>query len=193
MLVVVPSRRRLKRFLRTIQSAPIRAIEIKPSQGAKPGLGGLLPEKKVSAAISAIRSIPVGQSCVSPARHSVFSDAARMLDFVEMLAEETGLPVGIKSAVGEIDFWRQLARLMADTGRGLDFVTIDGGEGGTGAGPLVFTDHVALPFKQGFSRVYREFAEVEAHDCFVFIVSGRLGFQKSAVFWSGLRHDQCGA
>ena len=138
----------LERFLETVQSAPIRAIEIKLSQGAKPGLGGLLPGKKVSPEIAAIRGIPVGQTCESPARHSAFSDVDSMLDFVEMLADETGLPVGIKSAVGEIEFWRQLAHLMATTERGLDFVTIDGGEGGTGAGPLVFTDHVALPFKQ---------------------------------------------
>ena len=179
----------LERFLETVQSAPIRAIEVKLSQGAKPGLGGLLPGKKVSPEIAAVRGIPVGQTCVSPARHSAFSDVDRMLDFIEMLAEETGLPVGIKSAVGEIEFWRQLAHLMATTGRGLDFVTIDGGEGGTGAGPLVFTDHVALPFKQGFSRVYREFAEAGIHDKVVFVGSGRLGLPESAVLAFALGCD----
>ena len=69
------------------------------------------------------------------------------------------MPVGIKSAVGELEFWGQLADLMAPGDRGVDFITIDGGEGGTGAGPLVFADHVALPFKIGFSRVYSIFAE----------------------------------
>lgn len=179
----------LERFLETVRSAPIRAIEIKLSQGAKPGIGGLLPAKKVSAQIATIRGIPAHQACVSPACHSVFSDVDSMLDFVEMLAEETGLPVGIKSAVGEIQFWRRLAHAMATTERGVDFVTIDGGEGGTGAGPLVFTDHVALPFKQGFSRVYREFAEAGIQDRVVFVGSGRLGFAESAVLAFALGCD----
>jgi glutamate synthase domain-containing protein 2 len=81
-----------------------------------------------------------------------------MLDFIERLADATGLPVGIKSAVGEMDFWRELARQMESSGRAPDFITIDGGEGGTGAAPLVFSDHVALPFKLGFASVYKAFA-----------------------------------
>ena len=178
-----------ERFSQTVRSAPIRAIEIKLSQGAKPGIGGLLPGKKVSAEIAAIRGVPVHQTCVSPASHSAFSDVDSMLDFVEMLAEESGLPVGIKSAVGEIEFWRRLAHLMATTERGVDFVTIDGGEGGTGAGPLVFTDHIALPFKQGFSRVYRTFAEAGIQDRVVFVGSGRLGFAESAVLAFALGCD----
>jgi glutamate synthase domain-containing protein 2 len=179
----------MERFLETVQSAPIRAVEIKLSQGAKPGLGGLLPGEKVSAEIAAIRGIPVGKTCASPSRHSAFSDVDSMLDFVERLAEETGLPVGIKSAVGEIGFWRELARQMARTSRGVDFVTIDGGEGGTGAGPLVFSDHVALPFKQGFTRVYREFAKAGVHDNVVFVGSGKLGFAESAVLAFSLGCD----
>ena len=78
---------------------------------------------------------------------------------------------------------------MATTNRGIDFLTIDGGEGGTGAGPLVFTDHVALPFKQGFSRVYREFAEAGIQDRVVFIGSGRLGFPESAILAFSLGCD----
>ena len=79
-----------------------------------------------------------------------------MLDFIERIADATGLPVGIKSAVGDLGFWRELAeRDGHDRQRGPDFITIDGGEGGTGAAPLVFTDHVALPFKLGFTQVYR--------------------------------------
>ena len=179
----------MERFLETVDSAPIRAIEIKLSQGAKPGLGGVLPGAKVSAEIAAIRGIPVGKTCISPSRHSAFDDVDSMLDFVELLAEKSGLPVGIKSAVGEIDFWRALTHQMTTTGRGVDFVTIDGGEGGTGAGPLVFTDHVSLPFKQGFSRVYREFAEAGLHDRVVFIGSGRLGFPESAILAFSLGCD----
>lgn len=179
----------LERFLDTVAAHPIRAIEVKLSQGAKPGLGGVLPAAKVSREIAAIRGVPVGVDCVSPPYHSEFSDADSLLDFVERLAEATGLPVGIKSAVGELDFWRQLARLMATTGRAVDFVTIDGGEGGTGAAPLVFVDHVALPFKIAMSQVYRIFAEAELHEKVVFIGSGKLGFPQSALFAFALGCD----
>ena len=158
----------------------IRAIEIKLSQGAKPALGGMLPAAKVTPEIAEARGIPVGQDCMSPARHSAFSDADSLLDFVESIAAATGLPVGIKSAVGELEFWVQLADLMVDSGRGVDFITIDGGEGGTGAGPLVFTDHVALPFKIGFPRVYGIFAERGLSDRLVWIGSAKLGLPEKA-------------
>lgn len=179
----------LERFKETLASAPVRAIEIKLSQGAKPGVGGLLPAAKVTPEIAAIRGVPAGVDCRSPSTHSAFRDPDSLLDFAELLAAETGLPVGIKSAVGELDFWRDLAQLMDGTGRGLDFITIDGGEGGTGAGPLVFTDHVALPFKLGFSRVYRVFAEHGIHEDVVFIGSGKLGFPSNALFAFGLGCD----
>lgn len=170
-----------QRFLEVVEANPVRAIEIKLSQGAKPGLGGVLPAAKVTPEIAAIRGIPVGRTCVSPSRHSAFSDVDSMLDFVEGLASECGLPIGIKSAVGELAFWEQLALLMSTTDRGLDFVTIDGGEGGTGAGPLVFTDHVALPFKHGFGEVYRIFRERGLTDQVVFIGSGKLGLPPSGL------------
>jgi glutamate synthase domain-containing protein 2 len=159
----------------------IRAIEIKLSQGAKPGIGGVLPRAKLTAEIAAIRGVPLGKDCISPAGHTAFRDPDSLLDFVESVAAATGLPVGIKSAVGEIAFWRELARLMDTSGRGVDFVTIDGGEGGTGAAPLVFRDHVGLPFKIGFSRVQRVFADRRLHDHVVFIGSGKLGFPDSAL------------
>lgn len=168
---------------------PVRAIEVKLSQGAKPGLGGLLPGAKVTREIAAIRGIPAGLDCHSPPAHSEFSDVDSMLDFVEMLADATGLPVGIKSAVGEMAFWDQLARLMSTTGRGVDFITIDGGEGGTGAGPLVFTDHVALPFKVGFSRVYGTFANYGIHEQVAFVGSGKLGFPETAALAFALGCD----
>ena len=89
---------------------------------------------------------------MSPVGHRAFHDVDSLLDLVETIADTTGLPIGIKSAVGETDFWCDLARQMVDTDRALDFITIDGGEGGTGAAPLVFADHVVLPFKQAFAR-----------------------------------------
>ena len=165
----------------TIDKHPrVRAVEVKLSQGAKPALGGLLPAAKVTPEIATARGIPVGEDCASPARHSAFSDADSLLDFVEDIAAETGLPVGIKSAVGELAFWNDLADLMVDGDRGVDFIAIDGGEGGTGAAPLVFSDHVALPFKIGFSRVYSIFAERSLTDQTVWIGSAKLGIPENA-------------
>jgi glutamate synthase (ferredoxin) len=172
----------LPRFLDVVAKNPVRAIEIKLSQGAKPGKGGLLPGAKVTAEIAGIRGIPEGVTCASPSCHTAFSNADELLDFVERLAGETGLPVGIKSAVGESTFWETLADLMVADDRGVDFITIDGGEGGTGAAPLVFADHVALPFKVGFTRVYRTFAERGLQDRIVFAGSGKLGFPHAALF-----------
>ncbi len=165
----------LERLLRTIEGAPVRALEIKLSQGAKPGLGGLLPAAKVTPEIAGMRGIPVGVDCRSPNRHRAFGDVDGLIEFVEQLAAATGLPVGIKSAVGEEQFWWELAARMRATGGGPDFVNVDGGEGGTGAAPLVFSDHVSLPFLRGFPRVYRAFASEDLHHDVVFAGAGRLG------------------
>lgn len=172
-----------------VAGAPVRALEIKLSQGAKPTLGGLLPAAKVSAEIASVRGIPQGRDCVSPSRHAEFSDTDGLLDWVELLAAETGLPVGIKSAVGDLEFWYELTDLMRDTGRGVDFVTIDGGEGGTGAAPLIFTDTVSLPFQLGFARVYRIFAERGLHEDVTFIGAGKLGLPDNAVVGFALGCD----
>ena len=171
----------IDRLVETVGTAPVRAIEIKLSQGAKPGLGGVLPGVKVTPAIAAARGVEVGVTIHSPARHSAFGDVDSMIEFIEAIAAATGLPVGIKSAVGEGGFWTDLAHRMATTGGGPDFITTDGGEGGTGAAPLAFTDHVALPFRWGFSRVYREFAMAGLVDDVVFIGSGKLGLPESAL------------
>lgn len=171
----------MERFKESVASAPVRAIEIKLSQGAKPGLGGVLPKEKITPEIAKIRLITMGQDCISPAAHSAFHDVDTMLDFIERLADATGLPVGIKSAVGDVDFWRELAAKMDVTKRAPDFITIDGGEGGTGAAPLVFSDHVSMPFKLGFASVYRAFAERGMHEKVVFIGSGKLGFPEQGM------------
>ena len=168
-------------FVDKVESNPVRAVEIKLSQGAKPGLGGVLPGAKVTAEISRIRGVPQGQTIVSPSGHRAFRTADEMLDFVEDLADATGVPIGIKSAVGDLEFWTELADLMASGERGVDFITIDGGEGGTGAAPFAFADHVALPFKLGFSRVYRVFAERDVHQRVVWAGSGKLGFPENAL------------
>ncbi|MCB0960179.1 MAG: FMN-binding glutamate synthase family protein, partial [Acidimicrobiales bacterium] len=180
----------LEQLVARVAEVPqVRAIEIKLSQGAKAGLGGLLPAAKVTPAIAAMRGIPVGVDCHSPEAHTAFHDADSLLDVVEAIAEATGLPVGIKSAVGESGFWVELAELMATTGRGVDFITVDGGEGGTGAAPLAFSDHVALPFLLGFPRVYRAFAAAGLHDDVVFVGSGRLGLPERALVAMALGCD----
>src|ERR687890_419329 len=166
----------MERLRETIGGAPVRALEIKLSQGAKPGLGGLLPAPKVTEEIARIRGVPVGRDCASPAGHSAFSDVDGLIEFVEEVAGATGLPVGIKSAVGDLGFWDLLAERMAATGAGPDFITLDGGEGGTGAAPLAFSDHVALPFKLAISQVYPVFARAGIAEDVVFIGAGRLGF-----------------
>jgi glutamate synthase domain-containing protein 2 len=171
----------LQRLKDLVASAPIRALEVKLSQGAKPGLGGVLPAAKVSAEIAETRGVAEGVDCISPSRHAEFSDADSLLDWVELLAEETGLPVGIKSAVGDMQFWHDLTGLMGRGDRAVDFVTVDGGEGGTGAAPLIFTDSVSLPFQLGFARVYSVFARAGLAEQVTFIGAGKLGLPDNAV------------
>lgn len=179
----------LAKLKEMVASGPVRALEIKLSQGAKPGLGGMLPAEKVNEEIAAARGIPVGEDCASPSRHSAFSDIDSMLDFVEMLGEETGLPVGIKSAVGDFSFWDGLVSFMEKGDRGVDFINIDGGEGGTGAAPMIFADAVAYPFRIAFSEVFRRFAQAGIHDDVVFVGGGKLGLPESATVAFGLGVD----
>jgi glutamate synthase (ferredoxin) len=171
-----------EKFKEACEQFDVRAVEVKLSQGAKPGRGGVLPAKKITAEISKIRGIPQGQDCISPAAHREFSSPDELLDFVERLADISGRPVGIKSAVGEMNFWEDLIQqLQRDGGRSVDFITIDGGEGGTGAAPLTFSDHVSLPFKIGFSRVFKKFSEADLTDRIVFYGAGKLGFPQEAL------------
>ncbi|HSM59681.1 MAG TPA: FMN-binding glutamate synthase family protein [Longimicrobiales bacterium] len=178
------------RFLEQVEAAPVRAVEIKLSQGAKPGLGGVLPGAKVTREIARIRGVPAGEDVISPPGHRAFRDVDELLDFIEELADASGVPIGLKSAVGELGFWEELAAKMESGGRGPDFVAIDGGEGGTGAAPVSFADHVALPFKVGFSRVYRVFARRGLHQDVVFVGSGKLGFPETALLAFCLGADQ---
>lgn len=183
----------MERMLATLERTPtVRAIEIKLSQGAKPGRGGVLPAAKITPQIAEIRGIPMGEDCISPSGHRAFRNADELLDFVERIADATGLPVGIKSAVGESRFWEDLADLMARGDRGVDFIAIDGGEGGTGAAPLVFSDHVALPFKVGFTRVHGIFEQAGVADRVVFAGSGRLGFPAQALLAFAMGCDLVG-
>lgn len=182
----------LDTFLESVRSANVRSIEVKLSQGAKPGLGGVLPGRKVTPTIAAARGVAVGQTVYSPSRHSAFDDVDGLIDFVETIADSTGLPVGIKSAVGQMAFWTELADRMAKRSEGPDFVTIDGGEGGTGAAPLAFSDHVALPLRAGFARAHQPFVEVGLHQHILFGASGKLGFPAEALLAMSLGADLIG-
>lgn len=159
----------------------VRAIEIKLSQGAKPGKGGVLPGSKISTEIAEIRGVEKGKDVISPAYHTAFSNTDELLDLIEQIAERTGLPVGIKSAVGKTEQWETLADAMRLRGTGPDFICIDGGEGGTGAAPPSFADHVSLPFFNAFGMIYKLFKARGLCDKVVFIASGKLGLPSNAV------------
>jgi glutamate synthase domain-containing protein 2 len=167
----------------------IRAIEIKISQGAKPGKGGVLPGAKVSSEIAEIRGIPEGIDCISPNKNPEFDSPDSLIDFVEKIASATGLPVGFKTAVGKLDFLEELAERMKERGEGPDFITVDGGEGGTGAAPVTFADHVSLPYITGFSRLYQIFLKHGLTNDITFIGSGKLGFPDRLVVAMALGAD----
>lgn len=179
----------LGRLKELVAANPVKALEIKLSQGAKPGLGGLLPAAKITEEIAQIRGIPMGEDCHSPSRHAEFSDVDSMLDWIEMIAEETGLPVGIKSAVGQPEVWEELASLMARGDRGVDYIAIDGGEGGTGAAPLTFSDSVALPFRLAFPQAYAAFARRGIAERVVWVGGGKLGIPDNAAVAFALGAD----
>ncbi len=172
----------MEKIVKLVNDNPqVRAIEVKLSQGAKPGKGGVLPGAKITQEIADIRHVPLGKDVLSPPNHSAFEGVDGLVEFVENIAEATGLPVGIKSAVGRLGEWEKLAKIMKETGKGPDFITIDGGEGGTGASPPSFADHVSLPWLFGFAEVYKIFKKHDLCDRIVFIGSGKLGFPARAV------------
>ncbi len=179
----------LDKAVALVASAPIKAIEVKLSQGAKPGLGGVLPGAKVTPEIAEARGVPEGQTVASPSRHSAFDSVPTMVDFLEQLATACGVPVGIKSAVGDRRFWVELADHMNETNRGPDFISIDGGEGGTGAAPLVFSDHVSLPYRSAMAEVFPLFAQRGMHEKVTWIGAGKLGFPGDALAAMALGAD----
>ena len=158
----------------------IRAIEVKLSQGAKPGKGGVLPGAKITPEIAKIRGVEVGKDVLSPPNHKAFSNVPELIEFIEDIAKETGLPVGIKAAIGKLEQWEELADIMKSTGKGPDFIAVDGGEGGTGAAPPSFADHVSLPWVYAFGDLYKLFKSKGLTERIVFIGSGKLGFPAKA-------------
>jgi len=139
-----------ERFRERAADDQVKMIEIKLSQGAKPGHGGMLPAAKVTAEIAEARGIPMGVDCISPARHSAFSTPVEMMEFIARLRELSGgKPVGFKLCVGHPSEVFALAKAMVKTGIRPDFIVVDGSEGGTGAAPHELADHVGMPLREG--------------------------------------------
>ena len=135
-------------FKQTATSIQVKMIEIKLSQGAKPGHGGVLPAPKVTEEIARTRGIPMGQTCESPASHAEFSTPTELLEFSQRLKSLSGgKPVGVKLCIGHPWEFVALVKAMVETGQMLDFITVDGSEGGTGAAPTEFSDHIGSPLR----------------------------------------------
>ena len=140
------------KFAAVASDPQIRMIEVKLSQGAKPGHGGVLPKAKITPEIAAIRGVPLDRDCISPACHSAFSSPVELLEFLDRLrALSGGKPVGFKLCIGHPWEFLGIVKAMVETGLRPDFIVIDGKEGGTGAAPLEFMDHLGMPLRDGLS------------------------------------------
>ncbi|KQZ57624.1 MULTISPECIES: FMN-binding glutamate synthase family protein [unclassified Lysobacter] len=165
----------LARFTAAAADPQVKMIEIKLSQGAKPGHGGVLPAAKVSAEISATRGVPMGQDCVSPAKHSAFDSPRGLLEFVARLREASGgKPTGFKLAIGHPWEWFGIAKAMHETGLLPDFIVVDGAEGGTGAAPAEFIDHVGVPMHEALMLVHNTLVGLELRDRIRIGAAGRI-------------------
>jgi glutamate synthase domain-containing protein 2 len=153
------------RFADKAAHAAVKCVSLKLSQGAKPGIGGVLPAAKVTAEIAAVRGVPQGRDCVSPAAHSAFRTPRELVAFVARMRELAGgKPVGIKLCVGRRTDVIAICKAMLDEGTGPDFVVVDGKEGGTGAAPLEYSDHVGTPLTEGLMAVHNALVGVGLRD-----------------------------
>jgi len=144
-----------ERFVENVRSPQVKMVEIKLSQGAKPGHGGVLPGPKVTEEIAEARGVMVGEDCVSPAAHSSFSTPLELMQFVQQLrALSEGKPVGMKLCIGHPWEWFAIVKARLESGIYPDFVVVDGAEGGTGAAPLEFSDHMGMPLQEGLRLVH---------------------------------------
>ena len=144
-----------ERYTENARDPQVKMIELKLSPGAKPGHGGVLRGPKVTPEIASARGVPVGVDCISPARHGAFETPVQMLQFIERLRTLSGgKPTGFKLCIGHPWEWFAIAKAMLETGLLPDFIVIDGAEGGTGAAPLEFTDHVGAPLQEGLLLVH---------------------------------------
>ncbi len=162
-------------FKHKSQLQTVKMIEVKISQGAKPGHGGILPAEKLTKEIADIRGVPMGQSVVSPPAHSAFSTPVELLGFIERLRELSGgKPVGFKLCIGKPREFVAICKAMQKTGITPDFITVDGGEGGTGAAPLEFSNYVGSPLNDGLVIVHNALVGFSLRDKVRIISSGKI-------------------
>jgi len=143
-----------KLFSEKAAQPSVKMIEVKLSQGAKPAHGGMLPGSKITPEIARIRNVPMGQDVHSPPTHSAFNTPRELMQFMAKLREISGKPVGFKLCVGCPTETMALIRAAQETGLAPDFITVDGGEGGTGAAPKEFTNSVGMPMRGGLTFVH---------------------------------------
>jgi glutamate synthase domain-containing protein 2 len=162
-------------FVRNASDPHVKMIEVKLSQGAKPGHGGVLPAAKVTPEIAATRGVPMGQDCVSPASHSAFSTPIELLQFIDKLRDNSGgKPTGFKLCIGQPWEFFAIAKAMLETGIVPDFIVVDGAEGGTGAAPVEFADHVGMPLQEGLRLVHNTLTGIGLRDQVRLGASGKL-------------------
>jgi len=153
----------------------VRMIEIKLSQGAKPGHGGVLPAAKVSEEIARVRGVLPGVDCVSPAQHTAFTTPIELLQFVQRLRELSGgKPTGFKLAIGHPWEWFGIAKAMHETQLWPDFIVVDGAEGGTGAAPAEFVDHVGVPMHEALMLVHNTLVGLELREHIAIGAAGKV-------------------
>jgi glutamate synthase domain-containing protein 2 len=177
-----------EKFARQAADDQVKMIEVKLSQGAKPGHGGVLPAHKVSAEIAETRGIPVGQQCVSPSSHSTFSDPMGLLSFIARLRELSGgKPVGFKLAIGQPWEFMAIVKAMLESGIVPDFIVIDGSEGGTGAAPVEFSDHVGTPLRDALLFAHNTLVGAGLRDQIKIGASGKIvsAFDMTYMFATG--------
>jgi glutamate synthase domain-containing protein 2 len=164
-----------ERFAESATLDQVKMVELKMSQGAKPGHGGVLPAAKVSAEISRTRGVPMGKDCISPSFHSCFSTPIGMMEFIgEMRRLSGGKPAGFKLCVGHPWEFLAVCKAMLATGIYPDFIVIDGKEGGTGAAPLEFLDHLGMPLREGLSFVHNALIGINARERIKLGASGKI-------------------
>lgn len=162
-------------FAEKSKQAAVKMIEIKLSQGAKPGHGGILPAVKLTQEIADIRHVPMGHDVISPPAHTAFSTPIGLLEFVARLRELSGgKPVGFKLCVGRKSEFLAICKAMIETGITPDFITVDGGEGGTGAAPIELTNSVGTPLREGLVFVNNALIGVGLRDSIRIIASGKV-------------------
>ncbi len=163
------------KFAAQARSPQVKMVELKLSQGAKPGHGGVLPGAKVTPEIAEARDVPMGVDCVSPARHSAFSTPLEMMQFIARMRELSGgKPAGFKFALGHPWEFFGICKAMLESGILPDFIVVDGGEGGTGAAPLEFTDHIGTPLQEALLLVHNTLVGLNLRDKIRIGASGKV-------------------